>query len=281
MGVDDIPLAEIAGLAQDARCEALQMVHRARASHIGSCFSAADILACLYGHVLRIRPAQPDWPDRDRFILSKGHAAAILYATLALKGFFPRAWLDGYCANGQPLGGHAIAAGVPGVEVSTGSLGHGLPIGLGMALGLRRADASHPKVANHPRVYVMLSDGECDEGSVWEAALLAGARRIDNLVAIVDYNKIQSFGRVADIIDLEPFGAKWAAFGWQVIEVDGHDHGAVCAALRLAGGAGRPSVLIAHTVKGKGVRYMEDQLLWHYRSPTADELRQALRELRS
>ncbi|MBB6255194.1 transketolase [Nitrospirillum iridis] len=275
MSVENFPSAAIAGLAREAKLEALHMVHRTRASHIGSCFSAADILACLYGHVLRIRPEEPDWPGRDRFILSKGHAAAILYAILALKGFFPRAWLQDYCGNAQPLGGHATATGVPGVEVSTGSLGHGLSIGLGMAIGLRGTDGDHPKV------YVMLSDGECDEGSIWEAALLAGARRVDNLVAIVDYNKIQSFGRVADIMDLEPFGAKWAAFGWHVIEVDGHDHAAVCTALGEAGSVGKPSVLIAHTVKGKGVSYMEDQLLWHYRSPTADELRQAIQEVSS
>lgn len=249
------------------------MVHRARASHVGTCLSIADILAVLYTGVLRIDPAHPDAPDRDRFVLSKGHGGAALYAVLAERGFFPAAWLDAYCADGGRLAGHATHHGVPGVEVSTGSLGHGLPLACGMALSARRTGRS-------TRVVALLSDGECDEGATWEAALFAPHHRLDNLLAIVDYNKIQSFGRVADVLDLEPLAAKWRAFRWEVREVDGHDHDALRAAFAdLPAAPGRPTMVIAHTVKGKGVRFMEDDLAWHYRSPTDAELAAALAEL--
>ena len=260
-------------LARAVRGHALRMTHRARASHIGSCLSIADILSVLYAEVLRHNPATPVAPDRDRFILSKGHGAAALYAVLAECGFFPVEWLDGYCQEGSPLVGHASSHGVPGVEVSTGSLGHGLPIGCGMALHARRARARH-------RVFVLLSDGELDEGSNWEAALFAHHHRLGNLTAVVDFNKIQSFGRVDEVLALEPLAAKWRAFGWQVEELDGHDHAALSAALtRLHLDGDLPSVVIAHTVKGCGVSFMEDRLEWHYRSPDDDELRRALAEI--
>jgi transketolase len=251
----------------------LEMTHRARASHIGSSFSMAEILAVLYGQVLRVDPADPRWSERDRFILSKGHACAGLYAALADRGFFPAEWLQRFYSDGSPLVGHATHTGIPGVEVSTGSLGHGLGIGCGMALAARRDGAAH-------RVFVLLSDGECDEGSVWEAVLFAPQHGLDNLIAIVDYNKIQSLGRVAEVLDLEPFADKWRAFGWEVREVDGHDIAqleAACAELPFR--PGRPSCIIAHTVKGKGVGIMEDELLWHYRSPDAAEYRRARAEL--
>lgn len=257
--------------ARRLRARALRMVHRANASHIGSCLSMADILAVLYGRVLRVDPARPDWAGRDRYLLSKGHATAIVYAALAERGFFPDAWLDRYCEDGGPLPGHVSHVGVPGVEVSTGSLGHALPIAAGMALAGKQDQAPW-------RVYVQLSDGECDEGSVWEAILFAGHAKLDNLVVVVDYNKIQSLDRVAAVADLEPFADKWRAFRWAVREIDGHDHDAILQALTDLE-PGKPNVVIAHTVKGKGVSFMEDTVAWHYRSPNDELLAQALAEV--
>jgi transketolase len=262
---------ESAVLARAIRRHCLRMVHRARASHVGSCLSIADILAVLYGEAMKVDPAQPAWPARDRFVLSKGHAAAALYAVLAERGFIPREWLAHYCEDGGKLAGHVVHKGVPGVELSTGSLGHGLSVGAGMALAGSRGPERY-------RAFVLLSDGECDEGSVWEAALFAGHHRLDNLVAIVDHNAIQSFGRVSEVLELEPFADKWRAFGWDVREVDGHDVEALSAALG-GPGSGRPRLLLAHTLKGKGVSFMEDELIWHYRSPNAEELERALAEL--
>jgi transketolase len=247
------------------------MTHKARASHVGSCFSAADLLAVLYGAVLRFDAARPSWPERDRFLLSKGHAGAIVYAALAEMGFFSREWLDRYCEDGSPLAGHITHHNVPGVEASTGSLGHGLSIGCGMALAGRADRRGY-------RVFVLLSDGECDEGSTWEPVLFAGHHRLDNLTAIVDHNGIQSLGYVKDIIALEPFAEKWRSFGWQTQEIDGHDHDAILAALRSAN-IGVPRAIIARTVKGKGVSFMEDQLAWHYKSVNDAQLASALREI--
>ncbi|MDE2184672.1 MAG: transketolase [Alphaproteobacteria bacterium] len=261
-------------LARAIRSDVLRMVHHAHASHVGSCLSVADILAVLYGGVLRVRPDEPNWPDRDRLILSKGHAAAALYAVLAHRGFFPRELLARFCDNGSPLTGH-VSHAVAGVEVSTGSLGHGLSMGLGMALAARMD-------GTQARVFVVMSDGECDEGSTWEAALYAGHAGLHNLVALVDYNKIQSFGRVRDVLDLEPLLDKWRAFNWTAEELDGHDHRGLAAALTpIPATGGRPTILMCHTVKGKGVSFMEDRLEWHYRSPTAEQLEQALAEVNS
>ena len=233
----------------------------------------AELLAVLYERILHVRPGEPTWPDRDRFILSKGHGAAGLYAVLAERGFFPASWLDDFYMDGARLPGHVSHVGVPGIDVSTGALGHGLAIGCGMAIAAKRDGRSH-------RVFVLLSDGECDEGGVWEAALFAPHHRLDNLVAIVDYNKIQSLGAVREVLDLEPLAAKWEAFGWATREIDGHDVGAIEAACRLLPlSAGRPSCIVAHTVKGKGVSFMENALLWHYRAPDEDDLRHALGEL--
>jgi transketolase len=260
-------------MAARIRRSVLRMTHKARASHVGTSFSMADILAVLYGGAMRVDPARPDWPDRDRFVLSKGHGAAGVYAALAERGFFPAGWLDRYCEDGSPLAGHITHHGVPGVEVSTGSLGHGLSIACGMALAGRHDGRPY-------RVFALLSDGECDEGSIWEAVLFAPHHRLDNLVAIVDYNKIQSFGTVKEVLDLEPFADKWKAFGWSVREVDGHDHGQVHDAVSAVPfEPGRPSVILAHTVKGKGVSFMEDKLAWHYKSPDREQLAQALSEL--
>jgi transketolase len=259
--------------AHDVRVRALQMVHRASASHIGSSLSMTDLLAVLYGGgILRVDPARPDWPERDRFVLSKGHAAAAGYATLAEAGFFPIEWLDTYCQDGSKLPGH-LTRGVPGVELSTGSLGHGLPVGAGMALAAR-ADGSPA------RVFVLLSDGELDEGSNWEAILFAAHHGLENLVAIVDYNKIQSFGSVADVMRLDPLAEKWRAFGWACREIDGHDHAAISDALSaVPHEPGKPTAIVAHTIKGKGVSFMEGQLAWHYKSPNDEQLAQALAEL--
>ena len=258
--------------ARRIRAHALRMVFAAKSSHIGSCLSMADILAVLYTRVLRINPARPSDPERDRFILSKGHAAAILYAALAERGFFSTTALQTYCSEGSDLTGH-ISHAVPGVEVSTGSLGHGLPIAVGMAL-VAKAEGK----AIH--TYCLLSDGECDEGSNWEAILFAPHHKLDNLVAIVDFNKIQSFGRVSEVLNLDPFAEKWRAFGWHTIEVDGHDIGALERVFADAPAVrGKPTAIIAHTLKGKGVSFMEDKLEWHYKSPSSDQLAAALAEV--
>lgn len=259
-------------LAKRIRKHVVRMTNHAKASHVGSCLSLADILAVLYGAVLRVDPARPGWPDRDRLILSKGHAAAAVYAALAEREFFPREWLTRYCDDGSPLPGHITHHNVPGVEVSTGSLGHGLPIGCGFAVAA--AADGRPS-----RVFVLMSDGECDEGSNWEAILFAGHHKLSNLMAVVDYNKIQSFGTVHDVLDLEPFAAKWANCGWRVREIDGHDHGELLQALSHPVESEKPTVVIAHTVKGKGVSFCENQLAWHYKSPNDEQLRQALAEI--
>jgi len=232
----------------------------------------ADLLGVLYGEVLRVDPQNPGWPDRDRFILSKGHACAALYAALALKGFFPVKDLEQFGRDGSPFTTHASHK-VPGVELSTGSLGHGLPVGCGLALAAKRDGLSW-------RTFVLLSDGECDEGSTWEAALFAGHHGLDNLVAVVDFNALQGFGTVKEVLDLDPFADKWRAFRWAVCEINGHDHAQIKKALRkIPCDSGKPTVVIAHTVKGKGVSFMENKLEWHYRSPNDEQLRQALGEL--
>lgn len=260
-------------LAARIRRRALDMVHSGRSSHIGSVFSMADILAVLYSSVLRVDPTQPRWPARDRFILSKGHASAGLYACLAECGFFPAEMLATHCRDGSNLCGHVTHKGVDGVEFSTGSLGHGLPVAAGMALGAARDRQGH-------RVFVLMSDGECDEGTTWEAALLASHHRLDNLVAIIDYNHLQSLASTADTVNLEPFADKWRAFGWDAREVDGHDHHAMSSVLsRVPLTPGHPLCLIAHTTKGKGVSFMENSVLWHYRTPAGEEYEAAVREL--
>ena len=269
------PTAEdIRRLAKQIRLASLRMISRGSSSHIGTVFSCVETLACLYGSVLRVRPSEPEWADRDRFVMSKGHGAAGLYAALALVGFFPPERLDEFYVDGGSLYGHVTHKGVPGVDVSTGALGHGLALAVGLATGALRLGASW-------RVFALLSDGECDEGSTWEAALLAPAWKLSNLTAIVDYNKIQSLGRVDEVLPLEPLAEKWRAFGWDTREVDGHDVTALLDVLdpaRWAPGA-RPRCIIAHTVKGKGVSFMEDDLLWHYRTPKGDEYERALAEL--
>jgi len=262
-----------AQLARRVRIHGLRMISAGGASHIASVFSMADILSVLYRDVLRVDPADPRAPDRDRFILSKGHGGAGVYAVLAERGFLPLEKLATYYQDGSDLCGHVSHKGIPGVELSTGSLGHGLSIGAGMAYAGKLDGKIH-------RVFVLLSDGECDEGSVWEAVLFAGHHGLENLTAIVDYNKIQSLAPTAATLDLEPFVDKWSSFGWSVRETAGHDHEALVKAFSsLPARAGRPTVVIAHTTKGKGVSFMENSVLWHYRCPRGEEFEAALREL--
>lgn len=268
----DAPQQDSDALARKLRAHALRMTNRARASHIGSCLSLADILAVLYGRVLRVAPEQPDWSDRDRLIVSKGHAAAIVYAALAERGFMDRAILDSYCSDGSLLAGH-VSRSVRGVELSTGSLGHGLPVAAGMALAAKRDGAAWRSIC-------IVSDGELDEGSNWEAVQFAQHFRLDQLICIVDYNKIQSFGSVAEVSDLHPLAEKFAAFNWGVREIDGHNHTDLEKSFEDAPFiSGRPSVIVAHTIKGKGVSFMEGQLLYHYRHPSDEDLLAALAEL--
>ncbi len=264
---------ELRALARKLRAHSLRMISQAKTSHIGSCLSVADVLAVLYGSIMRFDPRRPDWPERDRLILSKGHAAAILYAAVAEAGFMPIERLGEYTRNGGQLYGHATHMGVPGVEMSSGSLGHGLPVGTGMALVAKREGSPW-------RTFVIMSDGECDEGSNWEAILFAAHHKLDNLTIVIDYNKIQSLDFVEKTIRLEPFADKFRAFGWGVREVDGHNIVDVRRALSaLPLEAARPSAIIAHTVKGKGVSWMEGKVLWHYRPPAEDELAKALAEV--
>jgi len=264
--------AETCVLARRMRAHALRMVHRAKASHIGSALSIADIVAVLYGHAMRLDPSAPNWPERDRFILSKGHACVAVYAALAVRGFFPEEDLQRYGQDHSDLMNH-ISHKVDGVEFSTGSLGHGLPFGTGKALAAKRRGATW-------RTFVLLSDGELGEGSNWEAMMFAAHHGLDNLVAVIDYNKLQSLTTVDKTLRVEPLADKFRAFGWAVREADGHDHAALS---ELLSGSpwepGKPSVLIAHTTKGKGVSFMENEVKWHYSSPDDAQLAQALTEL--
>lgn len=265
-------LGEIEDFAFAIREHSIRMVARADASHIGGVLSMADLLAVLYLDILRIRPEEPSWEERDRFILSKGHCCAGLYAALALRGFFPVSELDRYGDPESRLLNHASHS-VPGVEWSTGSLGHGLGLGCGQALAARRKKKSW-------RVFCLLSDGELDEGSTWEAVLFAAHHRLDNLWAIIDANQIQSLGDVRDVLDLGDIRAKFLSFGWEAIEIDGHSIAEIREGFSKRWGP-QPRCIIARTIKGKGVRFMENQLEWHYRSPKTQELLdRALAQLR-
>ncbi len=258
--------------ATNIRIETLKMITRAKSSHIGSNFSAIDILTVLYNGVLRVDPKRPRAPNRDRFILSKGHACASLYAILADKGFFPKKLLETFYITGGILAGHVVDA-TPGVEISTGSLGHGLPVATGMALFAKRDRKKW-------RVFCLLSDGELNEGSNWEAILFAPHHRLDNLTVIIDYNKIQSLGDTNKTINLEPLAEKFKSFNWAVVEIDGHNFQAIQRALiSLRKQKNKPTCIIAHTIKGKGVSFMENSLMWHYRSPNKEEFERALKEL--
>lgn len=259
-------------LAKEIRKLSLQMVHHAKASHIGGALSMADILAVLYNDILRIDPLDPNNNDRDKFLLSKGHACTSLYATLALKGFFPVEDLNSYAQNGSIYLSHTNHH-IPGVEISAGSLGHALPVACGLALASKRKKAES-------KTYCLVSDGELDEGSNWEAILFAPQQKLDNLILIVDYNKIQSLGSVKEVIDLHPLKEKFEAFRWEVYEIDGHDHQVLKSTFEKAWDLnGKPKVIIANTIKGKGISFMENQLLWHYKSPSEAQYNEAINEL--
>jgi transketolase len=259
-------------LAKKIRIHATRMIHTAKSSHLGGNLSMAEILAVLYGRVLNIVPFEPTAGNRDRLVLSKGHAAASYYAVLAECGFFPVEWLDEFYINGGRLAGHTTH-NIPGIEVSSGSLGHGLSIAVGMALAGMRDNANY-------RVFTILSDGDCDEGSTWEAAMFAAHHNLENLIAIVDYNKLQALGYTKHIVDLEPLADKWLSFGWGVHSIDGHEIKQILSAMEtLPLVSNQPSCIIAHTIKGKGISFMEDDVLWHYRNPQGEEYRKALEEL--
>jgi transketolase len=260
-------------LAKHIRLNALKMVYQAKTSHIGGALSMADLLAVLYSSELKYNVKNPNWEQRDRFILSKGHSCTSYYAVLALCGFFSLDELNEFGKDGSRLLSHTTHH-VPGIEVSSGSLGHGLPIACGMALAAKRKKENF-------RTYVLVGDGEMDEGSNWEALLFATHFKLDNLCLIIDYNKIQSLGMTNDVLRLEPLKAKLEAFGWNVVQIDGHNHTAIMDAFKLARiEKEKPSVIIADTIKGKGVSFMENTLLWHYKSPDEEQYNQAINEIK-
>ena len=271
---DPPTVTELEAIARRIRGRIVEISHRCGVPHLGSALSTVDILVEVYWRQLRIDPARPEDPDRDIFILSKGHAAPALYVTLAERGFFPPEWLESVGRPGSVLAEQPSPGCVPGLEAATGSLGHGLPIGVGLSL------ASRLRGNGDRRVIVLLSDGECNEGSVWEAAMMAPAQRLQRLTAIVDYNKWQATGRSREIMSIDPLGDKFAAFGWDVREIDGHDFDALGETLGASPDRDRrPQAVIAHTVKGRGISFMEDDNNWHYRIPDEAELEAAWREL--
>jgi transketolase len=270
-------MADIESLLERARVLRARIIEtssRTGTPHLGSCLSCVDILTALYFKVLKLDTGNPQAPERDRFILSKGHGAPALFQTLAMRGFYPESWLDEYGKDGGIFAEHPPTPDhLAGIEAATGSLGHGLPLGLGMALSGRIQQRKY-------NVYVVLGDGECNEGSVWEAAMLAAAQGVSNLCVIVDFNKWQATGRSEEVLALNPLADKWRAFGWDAVEVDGNDMAALLAALSaFPAASGRPTAIVAHTVKGKGVSFMEDDNNWHYRIPTAEEVVLAKKEL--
>jgi transketolase len=267
------PIHELQQRASLLRSRIIETSHKASIPHLGSCLSCVDILTAIYFSVLRISVEDPRANDRDRFILSKGHGAPALFQVLAMRGFYPEAMLDNYGEDGGIFAEHPPEPSqLPGIEAATGSLGHGLPMALGMALSARINKLNY-------KVYALLSDGECNEGSTWEAALLAAAQKVNNLCIIIDYNKWQATGRSNEVMALEPLADKWRAFGWQTSEVDGHDIPKLLSALQGFPDHQKPTAIIAHTVKGKGVSFMEDDNNWHYRIPSAEEVLAAKREL--
>ena len=265
-------MQDLIKIASELRGRIIETSSVAKVPHLGSCLSCTDILVALYWKILNIDPKNPTDLKRDRFILSKGHAAPALFQVLALKGFFPEEWLKNYGHDGSLFGEHPPAHGVPGIEAATGSLGHGLPIGAGLALAARIKKL-------HNRVYVLLSDGECNEGSVWEAAMFAAAQKLERLMVIIDFNKWQATGRSEEVMALAPLADKWRSFGWDTLETDGHDYATLVPLLNVLPKSDKPVAVIAHTVKGKGVSFMEDDNNWHYRTPNAAEVMAAKKEL--
>ncbi len=259
-------------IAKEVRWDIVRMIGLAGSGHPGGSLSCADILVCLYFHKMNHDPKNPNWQHRDRFVLSKGHAAPALYAVLARSGYFDREELWKLRRLGSMLQGHPDRLKTPGVEISTGSLGQGLAAAVGMALGLRME-------GNPARVYALIGDGESQEGGIWEAAMLAGHQRLRNLTAILDNNGLQIDGRCCEIVELGDIASRWRAFGWEVLEVDGHDVMEICSALDEAEGFDRPGMIVAHTVKGKGVSFMENNVDFHGKAPTPEEMEKALKEI--
>lgn len=269
----DLSIPDLENMAKQLRRHVITMIATAGSGHPGGSLSAADIVTALYFKVMHHDPENPQWPERDRFVLSKGHAAPILYAALAECGYFPVEELSTLRKLGSRLQGHTDRTLTPGVEMSAGSLGQGLSYGIGMALAGRLDKGNY-------RVYVLLGDGECDEGQVWEAAMFGPHHRIDNVTAIIDHNDLQLDGRVCDIMGIEPLADKWRAFNWNVLDINGHDMKEILGALKKAGEIKeKPTVIIAHTVKGKGVSFMEGNVDFHGKAPNPQETEQALREL--
>jgi len=269
----NLSLPQLAAMTKKLRRHIITMTATAGSGHPGGSLSAADIVTALYFKIMRYDPHNPRWEDRDRFILSKGHAAPVLYAALAESGYFPVEELNTLRKSGSRLQGHADRNLTPGVEMSSGSLGQGLSFATGTALAARldRRDC---------RIYVLLSDGECEEGQTWEAALSAGQFKLDNLTAVVDRNRQQLDGWTRDIMNIEPLAGKWRAFGWHTIETNGHNLKKILAAFEKAKTIkGKPAVIIAHTIKGKGVSFIENNLDFHGKAPTAEEAERALKEL--
>ena len=264
---------ELELIAARGRCLGMQMVFRAASGHIGGSLSAMDILTELYFEQLRVDPERPQAPERDRFVMSKGHCTPALYSILALRGYFPEKQLELFRSIEGHMSGHPDMVHVPGVDMSTGSLGQGLSAAVGMAIAGKMDSAAY-------RVYALMGDGEIEEGQIWEASMSAAKYKLDNLCGIVDVNGLQIDGRTADVMPSEPLDAKFAAFGWNVIKADGHDFGSLRAALAAAKAEkGRPSVILAKTVKGKGVSFMENDAGWHGKAPNAEQYEQAMAEL--
>lgn len=259
------------GFAKEAKILALKMVNKADASHIGGCLSIADVLAVLFNGILKIDPSNPKEPDRDILIYSKAHSSAIYYAVLALKKFFPKDLLDDFCKDGSIFTAH-LNHHVPGVEYSGGSLGHGLPVACGIALALKKQGKSN-------RVFCIVSDGELQEGSNWEAILFAAQHQLSNLTLIIDFNKIQALGEVASILNLENIESKFLSFGWDALRIDGHDHKAIIEAFEMPHSSTKPLVIVCDTIKGKGVSFMEYNIKYHYSSPRDQELIRAIAEI--
>jgi len=257
-------------ISKEIRKNIVRMNSRVNASHSGAALSIVDILVVLYFRVMKVSPNDPSRKDRDKLLLSKGHGSSALYSTLAIKGYFDVDILNKFYINDGILPGHLDKDSVPGVEISSGSLGHGLPIGVGMAIA--------NKIDKLPsQIYVISGDGELNEGSMWEAIMFAAHHKLNNLTLIVDYNKLQGYGKTNEVMNLEPLTDKFLAFNWDVFKVDGHNYNDIENTLLTS--SNRPKVIIANTIKGKGVSYMENEFVWHYKSPNADELQQALKEL--
>lgn len=268
----DSEIKQLSDLSKQTRKQILKMIVKATASHIAPSYSIVELLVYLYEKVLRINPKKPNDPDRDIFILSKGWGISGVYSLLAYKGFFDQKLLNDYCVDGSKMIAMTTINDIPGIEATTGSAGHGLPIGAGMAMGMKinRIDK---------RVYVIIGDGECDEGAIWETALIAAHHKLNNLIAIVDYNKWQSFGRTNEVLNLEPLKAKWLAFNWNVIEIDGHNFLEIESAVKKSHlSKDKPTIIIAHTIKGKGLSIIEDNNDFHYKTPREKELEVAKKE---